>query len=151
MLLSLQIILSGKTQEFAEILKSSYLGNGNKSKQKLWDFHCYEGYLNLGIPHIMVNTYVPVKNCNHVAKHIPMSTKYLFEIRKKNLVVNLSNIQVIYVENYRTNCQKKLTQAGGEIFRVSRLSFRARKTKFMLNWDICSFISSLIEIHRYVK
>ena len=41
-------ILRGKTQQFAGILKSSYLGNGNKSKQNVWEFHRYEKYPNLG-------------------------------------------------------------------------------------------------------
>ena len=55
-------ILRGKTQQFAEILKSSYLGNGNKSKQNVWEFHRYEEYLNLGkFPYYgQCNTYIAI-------------------------------------------------------------------------------------------
>ena len=71
-------ILRGKTQQFREILKSSYLGNGNKSKQNVWEFHRYEEYLNLGkFPYYgQCNTYigVRVKNCNYAAKQITVST-----------------------------------------------------------------------------
>ena len=41
-------ILRGKTQQFGELLKSSNLGNGHLSKQKVWEYHCYEEYFNLG-------------------------------------------------------------------------------------------------------
>ena len=152
-------ILRGKTQQFREILKSSYLGNGNKCNQTYGSSIVMRNILIWGISDIMVNTYigVRVKNCNHVGKQMLMSKKFLcwiwalflFFLPFKNKLNKFHSIFRSHLcQTYRANYRNLIRQ--GEKFSEFQgwvlVPALATKNKFYVELGH-SLISSLIVIH----